>query len=237
MRYFEVKGIESKGEVKMDSRTITGYFSRFGNVDSDGDMLVPGAFEKTIKERGLEGLKLIKHLTDHRLDTDHIIGLPKVWEVPDGAMFETTVSDTTKGNDILKLYRDGVINQHSFGFKTLKESKKSAYNEISEVMLYEVSTVVLGANSQTPFVGFKGMKADELVEQYNLLEKCYRDGDYSDDVFPILKAQLAEIKEAIVQEYIKTKVNAITEPERTATTQPIGSEVIDHIKLLTLKHF
>lgn len=237
MRYFEIKGIESKGEVKMDSRTITGYFSRFGNVDSDGDMLVPGAFDKTIKERGMEGLKLIKHLTDHRLDTDHIIGLPKLWEVQDGAMFETTVSDTTKGNDILKLYRDGVINQHSFGFKTLKEAKKSAYNEISEVQLFEVSTVVLGANSNTPFVGFKGMKADELIEQYNLLERCYRDGDYSDDVFPILKAQLAEIKEIIVNEYIKTKVNAITQPEQQATTEPIGSEVKDKINLLLLKHF
>ena len=237
MRHFEIKGIDSKGEVKMDSRTITGYFSRFGNVDSDGDVLVPGAFQKTIKERGHEGTKLIKHLTDHRLDTDHIIGLPKVWEVADGAMFETTVSDTTKGNDILRLYRDGVINQHSFGFKTLKESKKSAYNEISEVLLYEVSTVVLGANSNTPFVGFKGLKPDELIERYNLLQKCYYDGDYSDDVFPILKAQLAEVKEMIIDEYIKTKENAITEPELPATTQPIGSEVIDHIKLLTLKHF
>lgn len=234
-RFFEVKGVDSKGEVKMNSRTITGYFSRFGNVDSDGDMLVPGAFEKTIKERGQGGL--IKHLTDHRFDTDHLIGIPKVWEVSDGAMFETVVSDTTKGNDILKLYRDGVINQHSFGFKTLKESKKSAYNEISEVMLYEVSTVVLGANSETPFTGFKGMKGDELLQQYELLVKCYENGDYSDDVFPILKAQMDQIKEQMIFEYMQMKTQT-TQPERTATTEPESKDVWkEAISTLIIKNY
>lgn len=234
MRFFEVKDLESKGEVKMNSRTITGYFSRYGNIDSDGDMLVPGAFSKTISERGLDGSKLIKHLTDHRLDTDHIIGVPKLWEVQDGAMFETTVSDTQKGNDILKLYRDGVINQHSFGFKTQKSTRKSAYNEINEVMLYEVSTVVLGANSQTPFTGFKGLKKDELIERHNLLEKCYKDGDYSDELFPILKAMMNEVKEQMVQALIQLKET--TEPQQEASTQP-ENELKGQIDLLLFKHF
>lgn len=232
MRFFEVKGIESSGEVKMNSRTITGYFSRFGNVDSDGDVLVNGAFEKTIKERA----GLIKHLTDHRFDTDHLIGIPKVWEVNDGAMFETTVSDTQKGNDILKLYRDGVINQHSFGFKTLKSTRKSAYNEISEVQLFEVSTVVLGANSATPFTGFKGMKSEELIDRYELLQKCMNNGDYSDDIYPLLKAQLAEVKQQIIEEFIKIK-QTTTQPEQMGTTEPERPDLKSAITLLTIKHF
>jgi HK97 family phage prohead protease len=234
MKYFEVKDIEAKGEVKMSSRTITGYFSRFGNVDSDGDMLVPGAFNKTIAERGIDGSQLIKHLTDHRIDTDHIIGLPKLWETQDGAMFETTISDTTKGNDVLKLYRDGVINQHSFGFKTIKNTRKSAYNEINEVFLYEVSTVVLGANSQTPFTGFKGLTKNELIERYNLLEKCYRDGDYTDELFPILKAMQNEVKQQIVNNYIQQETT--TEPEHPTTTQP--EQVLKSaVDLLIIKNF
>lgn len=235
-RFFEVKTIDEVGEVKMDSRTISGYFSRFGNLDSDGDMLVPGAFTKTIRERGYDGNKLIKHLADHRLDTDHLLGLPKLSEVNDGAVFETTISDTTKGNDILRLYRDGVINQHSFGFKTIKNTRKSAYNEINEVMLYEVSTVVLGANSQTPFTGFKGLTPDQLVERYNLLEKCYRDGDYSDEVFPILRAQMDEIKEQIVAEYIKMQ-SMTTLPETEPTKSDDGSKLKDAIQLLIFKNF
>lgn len=235
-RYFEVKGIEAKGEVKMQSRTVTGYFSRFGNVDSDGDMLIPGAFTKSIKERGTDGAGLILHLADHKLDTSNILGKPKLWEVADGGMFETTISDTTKGNDILKLYRDGVINQHSFGFKTVKNSQKSGYNEISEVMLYEVSTVALGANSLTPFTGFKGLGGEELLDKYNLLQKCYNDGDYSDEVFPILKAQINELKELIINEFIQLKQGTTTQP--VTTTEP-GQEqkLFDAIQLLTIKHF
>lgn len=237
-RFFEVKGIEAKGEVNIQSRTVTGYYSRFGNIDSDGDMLVPGAFSKTIKERGIEGSGLILHLADHRMDTDHVLGKPKLWEVADGAMFETTISDTTKGNDILKLYRDGVINQHSFGFKTVKNAQKSGYNEIQEVFMYEVSTVPLGANSLTPFTGFKGLDPEQLLERYNLLQKCYDNGDYSDEVFPILKAQLNEVKEQIVKEFIQLKQGTTTQPDPIDTTEP-GQEqkLFDAIQLLTIKHF
>src|SRR5688572_29748388 len=37
---------------------VLGYFSKFGNVDSDGDMIMPGSFTKTLKENGHR----IKHL-------------------------------------------------------------------------------------------------------------------------------------------------------------------------------
>ena len=237
-RFFEVKNIEAKGEVKMNSRTITGYFSRFGNIDSDGDMLMPGAFSKSIKERGAEGL--ILHLADHRLDTTNILGKPKLWEVSDGGMFETTITETTKGNDVLRLYRDGLINQHSFGFKTTKDTPKTGYKEINEVLLYEISTVPLGANSQTPFTGFKGLTPDELKERYDLLQKCFNDGDYSDDVFPLLKAQMKEIEQLIIKEFFEQKeTSTTTEPVIVIATQPeAGTEkLFDAIQLLTIKHF
>ena len=239
-RFFEVKGIECKGEVKMQSRTVTGYYSHFGNVDSDGDMIVHGAFTKTIKERGVEGSGLILHLADHRMDTGNVLGKPKLWEVSDGAMFETTIVDTTKGNDILKLYRDGVINQHSFGFKTVKNAQKGGYNEIQEVFMYEVSTVPLGANSQTPFTGFKGLQPDELKERYDLLQKCWNDGDYSDEVFPLLKAQMKEIEQLIIKEFFEQKeTSTTTQPITTVITEPEAGtkELFDSIQLLTIKHF
>lgn len=239
-KYFEVKSIECKGDVKMNSRTITGYFSRFGNVDSDGDMLMPGSFTKTIKERGIEGAGLILHLADHRMDTGNIIGKPKLWEANDGGMFETTITETTKGNDILRLYRDGLINQHSFGFKTLKDTPKSGYKEINEVLMYEVSTVPLGANSQTPFTGFKGLEPNELNDRYELLQKCFTDGDYSDEVFPLLKAQIKEIEQQIIKAFFEQKeTSTTTEPITEVTTQPEmdNEKLFNAIQLLIIKHF
>lgn len=236
-KFFSVKGVNSIADVDFKSRTVSGYFSRFGNIDSDGDVLMPGAFTKSIKERGADGANLIVHLADHKMDTENLLGKPKLSEVADGAMFNTNISETTKGNDILKLYRDGVINQHSFGFKTVKNQQKTGYNEIQEVFLFEVSTVVLGANSQTPFTGFKGeFKPDEIIETYKLLQKCYNDGDYSDEIFPILKAQIKQIEIDIVNLYIKQQEVA-TQPVIIETTVPEAKQLQEAILLLTTKHF
>jgi uncharacterized protein len=37
-----------------------------------------------------------------------------------GLYFEAKMSDTTWGEDALKLYRDGVITQHSIGYQVIK---------------------------------------------------------------------------------------------------------------------
>lgn len=219
-KYFEVKDIGANDcaikDVDIKSRTVTGYFSRFDNVDHDGDVIIQGAFTKTIKERGFEGKNSIVHLADHIMSTDNLMGKPKLFELRDGGYFETTFSKTTKANDVLQLYMDGVINQHSFGFKTIKAENKKGYREIQEVMIYEISTVVLGANSETPFTGFKSIDKPKLVSQYKSLVKAFENGLYSDDAFQLIEAQIKQLKEEIVQ-------IEITEPERSST-QPTKSD-------------
>jgi uncharacterized protein len=214
---YEIKNIstaEFKGmieDVDMTSRTVTGYFSRFGNVDSDNDILMPGAFNKTISERGFEGKNIIPHLLDHSAwETLKMLSKPKIFEKADGGFFESKISDTQNGNDVLKLYRDGVINQHSFGFKTIKAEKKNeGQREIKEVMIYEISTVVLGANSETPFTGFKSLDKSGMIEQWKTLNKCIESGDYQDWIFPLLEVQKKEIEKHLVPLLITT------EPEPT----------------------
>lgn len=243
-RHYEIKNLftaDFKGmiqDVDFKSRTVTGYFSRFGNIDSDGDMMMPGSLTKSINERGLTGKNILPHIIGHKIhDPLMQLSKPKLYEKADGGYFESTISDTTNGIDILKLYRDGVINQHSFGFKTLKNQQKSGYTEIQEVMMYEISTVTLGANDQTPFTGFKGLKDDELIEQYNTLTSAWDNGDYSDDVFPILKAQIRQIEQDIINRYIslKTETTLPGSDEPTKPEQP--NELKTAIDLLIIKHF
>ena len=40
---------------------VKAYYSAFGNVDSDGDIIERGAGRKTIKENGPEGKDIIRH--------------------------------------------------------------------------------------------------------------------------------------------------------------------------------
>ena len=49
----ETKRCNIKAELNEDSRIVKGYFSAFGNVDSDKDVIVKGAFLKSrVKFRG-----------------------------------------------------------------------------------------------------------------------------------------------------------------------------------------
>jgi HK97 family phage prohead protease len=227
-KYYEIKDIAVADapvkDVDMATRTVVGYYARYGNIDHDGDMIVPGALAKTIKERGPEGKNIIPHLADHWMDTDHLLARPtKLYEVADGAIFESKIIDTNKGTDILKQYRDGLIFNHSFGFKTLNGADKEGYRELRELMQFEFSTVVLGANDQTDFLGFRGLTKPQIIERYKHLEKCYRSGDYTDGYFTILEAQLKEYKERMVELFIKEQNGAETQttgPVTAVTTRP-----------------
>lgn len=239
-QFFEVKNLfdsEFKGmiaDVDMKSRTVTGYFSRFGNIDSDGDMLMPGAFTKTLNERGAKSL--IPHILDHDIHiTLKQLSKPKLYEKVDGGFFESTISDTQNGIDTLKLYRDGVINQHSFGFRTIQKEKKDAYTEIKEVLLYEISTVTLGANSETPFTGFKSFQPAALKSRYDTLTKALHTGDYTDETFHALEAMIKQIEADMVFKYMQQIEAETTEPANA--TQPEAKGIAEELYLLTLKHF
>jgi HK97 family phage prohead protease len=224
-RFYEVKDLDFFDgmikDVDMKSKTVTGYFSRFGNIDSDEEMLVPGAFVKTFEQRGSKGL--IPHILDHDIHiTLKQLAKPKLYEKADGGFFESNISDTTNGIDTLKLYRDGVINQHSFGFRTIQKEQKSNYTEIKEVMLYEISTVTLGANSDATFSGFKSLQPKELVNRYDVLTKALKDGTYTDETFVILEAQVKQLEQEMIEKYLQILTQS-KQPE--TTTAPLIKDV------------
>ncbi len=70
----------------------------------------------------------------------------------------TDLIETECGEDAIKLYEAGLINQHSIGFSTLKSdvNQKTGVRTITELKLYEGSAVLWGANPETPTLGFKG---------------------------------------------------------------------------------
>ena len=65
MNYYKIKSNGELKDVDVKTMTMTGYFSKFGNIDSDGDMMMPGAFKKSLNERGPDGTNQIWFLKDH----------------------------------------------------------------------------------------------------------------------------------------------------------------------------
>jgi len=145
-------------EVKdADEWIVSGYLSAFGNIDSDGDMIMPGAFKKTIAEWGPQGIGRIKHFMDH--DNTKLIGVFTVLKEDDyGLYYESQIGDWNDGVDFYKKVKKKAITEHSIGFRTIKKEKSEGHTKLTEIKLYEGSSLNgHGANQFTPIMGFKSM--------------------------------------------------------------------------------
>lgn len=186
-------------DVDTTGRVVTGYFAAFGNIDSDSDVILPGAFDRTIRERGPQGKGRIMHLWQH--DPWRPIGKPSVLQEDDhGLYFETYLPETTLGNDTLKLYEAGIINEHSIGFQIVQANQATRdgqeVTEITEVRLWEGSSVTWGANPDTPATGIKSLFKDEATVQSEIdrIQKFLRKADVSDETFYLLEYKLEQLK-------------------------------------------
>lgn len=185
----EIKDIDAK------SMMVTGYWSKFGNVDYDDDIIASGAATKTIAERGPMGSNEIFFLNQHNWSQPH--GKPTVLEAQDkGIYFESKVAPTSYGRDAIILYQEGIVVQHSIGFSTVKADydNKTGVRTIKEIKLYEGSNVTLGANPETPFTGFKSLTMTEINDQISKMIKLLKDGSLTDEGFGRLEIALKQFQ-------------------------------------------
>jgi HK97 family phage prohead protease len=172
---------------------VTGYFSAFNNIDSDGDVIVSGAYKKTVAENGPMGRNRIMHLLQH----NPLMPLGKPTELMEdakGLRFTSKITETSYGKDVIKLYAEGVFNEHSVGFEIIKADNKAGYREIREIKLWEGSTVTWGANPNTPIESMKSWdkpKSEEMLAKFcNIL----RNGDLSDESMIQLEIGLKQLE-------------------------------------------
>ncbi len=227
-------------DIEPETRTVKACWSRIGNVDLDNDIIVAEAFTKTIKERGPKGKNMIWSLVDHKADMAHTLGKPKELYIEgDMLVAVTDLIETECGEDAIKLYEAGLINQHSIGFSTLKSDvdPKTGIRTITELKLYEGSAVLWGANPETPTLGFKG-EFKETKENLSLrlenLIKAFRGGSFTDDTFALMEIQIKQIQaELLTLEIAET----ITQPEESVEPTPAVEEKSNEEVLKAIKQF
>ena len=190
----QVKDVDAKSGI------VAGYFSSFGSIDSDGDILMPGAFKRSIQDWGPDGKQRIKHLLNH--NPSQPLGKISILKEDNfGLYYESKVGTHQLGKDYIKMVESGLIGEHSIGFKTLREQKGSDANEIHDVMLFEGSSLTAwGANENTPLIGMKGMKnIENIQDQIKAFEKFIRDSDVSDETIDLCLIKVKQLAQTVEQ--------------------------------------
>jgi HK97 family phage prohead protease len=174
---------------------IKGYGSYFGNKDSDNDVIMKGAYKKTIEENGAR----VKYLYQH--DMNQPIGkMTELYEDEKGLVFVAEIAKTQLGNDVVELMKSGVITENSVGIMPLQKNNKDGYREITEVKLYEISAVTLAANDQAKILDVKGnIDVDKLSKRYDSLSKLIRKGEISDEMGFAIEAEILKLKSLFIE--------------------------------------
>lgn len=137
------------------------YASVFGNVDSYGDVVQPGAFAETLKEWKDSGA-VIPVLFGHNMsDPEYNIG-HVIEAVEDEKGLRVTAQldlDSPKGAATYRLLKGKRISQMSFAYDVRKGSLGKLDGddvyELHDLKLYEVSVVPIGANQETEILAVK----------------------------------------------------------------------------------
>lgn len=183
---------------------VTGYFSIFGNKDSDGDIVLPGAYRKTLKENGPNSEKpRILHLYMH--DPYKPLAKPHVLkEDKTGLYFESKISDTALGKDVLQLYLDKVLTEHSIGYQIVKREvdEREETQRLVELKLWEGSTVSWGANMDALVSTVKTEGKDShsweiLIKKLDALQSAVN-GNYTDETARQLEIYFNQLKQLAI---------------------------------------
>jgi HK97 family phage prohead protease len=134
---------------------IEGYAATFGNVDAVGDIILQGAFSKSL------ATYKPKMLWQH--DSDDLIG---VWnehfEDSNGLFVKGIFANTQCGNEARELAKIGAVSEMSIGYSVVKANYRAdGIRILEELELREVSLVTFPANEKAKITRVKSLPTTE----------------------------------------------------------------------------
>jgi len=120
--------------------TVEGYASLFGEIDQARDMVMPGAFTQTLKQRGLRKIPM---LFQHDPSEPVGIWLDLVEDLRGLRARGRLIPDVARGRELLALLREGAIDGLSIGYRTVRGQidPKTRVRRLYQVDLWEISIV------------------------------------------------------------------------------------------------
>lgn len=192
---FDVKAVTDEG-------VIEGYASTFGNVDSAGDVIAPGAFTRTLAAWRAKG-RPVPVLWQH--DAYDPIGVTTSIEEDDKGLRVTAklVTEVARARDAHALAKAGALGGLSIGFSVpaiasdgqpaivWDEEQRAAV--FREVRLWEYSLVTFPANEEAVLTSVKSVVPADLLDTLKDIRE-HLAADRTREVVSLLR----EVKHAIV---------------------------------------
>jgi HK97 family phage prohead protease len=217
-------GINIVKDIDTAKKSVVFAFSKLNDYDSDEDYTEKTAFDKTMKESGPDGSNRIRHVWNHDRKEMPIGRVTKMWRDNEYPYTESKMLENQKALDVWDAYKEGAINEHSYWGK----SYNTGINEkggkiIKEVKLFEVSTVLWGAQEKAKLVELiKSGEAPEpwLLDHITSLQSYVKKSNASDDFLEVLEIELEKAMDIL---------NSLEKSGREIT--PAQSEPITEISL------
>lgn len=163
----EVKDVGEDGQIE-------GFAAAYNNVDHGGDIILPGAFAKTLR-----GRKSLPMLLYH--DGRRPVGVWNAFEDSDrGLKIKgriTTVS--ADGAEALALVRDGALAGLSIGYRSVKERYTDTARELIELSLLETSLVAVPMNDRAQVTKVKHIAGGGKLPSLSDFEEFLREAGFS----------------------------------------------------------
>lgn len=218
--------LDNVTEVKADDgtkeRVLEGYASIFGNVDSYGDIVLPGAFKKTLDEKN-RGRK-VKFLYQH--NSYEPIGVPiEISEDAKGLKFKAVFADTQRADEAYKLAKLGALDGLSIGYRTIKaEDNENGTRNLAEIDLAEVSLVTFEANTQAKVTDVKSAKGEALI-----IAGLMQLGHSQDEAVRAVKELSLEDDEPADNGHSEKRADTATDPKKETAASDDSRKDLDDV--------
>ncbi len=150
-----------------------------------------------IKERFERGA--ISNVEDVKLFYGHKEPIGKVTrgeETEEGYLVEARISDTERGNEVLTLMRDGVLNKMSVGFQAVKDRKEEGVVVREAVNLKEVSIVSFPAYKNADVLAVREDEATNTDTLEKVMETPETDNTEIRAELDALSREIASVRES-----------------------------------------
>lgn len=250
MKEFKDKDLLSFNDI---DGTVSAVFSKFNEIDSDNDVILPNAIKSGYGDKG------VVMCWGH--DWKHIIGKGKIEQDGEQAIFKGQFNLNTNAGkeayETVKAMSD--LQQWSFGFE-VKDSEMGMFKKdngeekevryLKDVKVWEVSPVMVGANQNTYTVSIKEQKENDDEIETETKDTGLRFADEVDNLLIKMVTLLQRAKELTALRLGKDKTlsdSSVEEMEKLKgalsdmhqdidTLLRVGSDSYEQVEVIDEEH-